>query len=128
MEEHGRIIGKCIEVFGDMMLKCLWRLCKLCSFYKRLFSYSWEIMESERTSMLKPKFLCKICEEGICTCSSIVFLKTNKIGPHWSWTRRRSPGGVNSVIICCLQISWFVLFYLFMCFICALYFFPLKYF
>ena len=40
-----------------------------------------------------------VLKKAFCTCSSI--LKTNKIGPHWSWTRRHSPSGTNSVIIRC---------------------------
>ena len=102
---HGRIIGKCIEIFGDMIPMCLWRLCNLCSFCKRRFSHSSEILKSDVTSLLRPKCLCRSCEEGICTCS--IILKTNKTSPHWSWTRRHSSLRTNSVIIYCLQISWF---------------------
>ena len=39
--------------------------CKICSFCKRIFSHSWEILESERASFLRHESLSSCFEEGI---------------------------------------------------------------
>ena len=100
-------IWKCIEVLVIWCQSDFEGFCKLFCSFVRGFSATLERLWRVRGLHCWSLSLFVIVEGGILYLFKHFLLNTNKAGPHWSWTQRRSPGGVNSVIICFLQISWF---------------------